>query len=54
MEIAPTGIEHYLRKHYQSIQDVTTAWIKATLILSLSIFATTYIGLHLLEFIMNI
>lgn len=53
MDIAPDGIEHYLRKHYQSIQDVTTSWIKATLILSLSIFATTYIGLHIMELIMN-
>jgi predicted PurR-regulated permease PerM len=54
MEIAPNGIEKYLTKHYQSIQDVTTSWIKATLILSVSIFITTYIGLHLVEFIMNI
>jgi predicted PurR-regulated permease PerM len=53
MDIAPDGIEHYLHKHYQSIQDVTTSWIKATLILSLSIFATTYIGLHVMELIMN-
>ncbi|MFZ2256079.1 MAG: AI-2E family transporter [Patescibacteria group bacterium] len=54
LEIAPTNIEKYLESHYRSIQSVTTSWIKATLILSVSIFATTFLGLHLLEFIMNL
>ena len=54
MDIAPASIEGYLTGHYRSIQHVTTAWIKATLILSVSIFATTYIGLILVKWILGI
>ncbi len=51
LDILPSSLSHYLTGHYRSIQDVTTAWIKATLILSVSIFATTYIGLILVKWI---
>jgi predicted PurR-regulated permease PerM len=54
LDIAPDNIEKYLQSHYLSIQSVTTSWMKATLILSVSIFVTTYLWLHLLEFIMNL
>ena len=51
IDISPASLSHYLIGHYRSIQDVTTAWVKATLILSVSIFATTYIGLMLVKWI---
>ena len=51
IDISPTHIDKYLESHYRSIQKVCTAWIKATLVLSLSIFATTYIGLILVQWI---
>jgi predicted PurR-regulated permease PerM len=51
IDISPASLDHYLTGHYRSIQHVTTAWIKATLILSVSIFATTYIGLMLVKWI---
>jgi predicted PurR-regulated permease PerM len=51
MDISPASLDHYPTGHYRSIQHVTTAWIKATLILSVSIFATTYIGLMLVKWI---
>lgn len=51
LDVAPDSIEWFLKNHYQSIQDVTTSWMKATLILSVSIFATTYIGLFLVKWI---
>ena len=51
IEIAPDRVDTYLKSHYRSIQQVCTAWIRATLILSLSIFVTTYIGLLLVKWI---
>jgi len=54
LDIAPTDIERYLHEHYTSIQQVTTAWIKATLILSASIFTATYVGLTLIDWIFDI
>lgn len=51
LEAVPDNITVYLNKHYYQIQDVCTAWIKASLILSVSIFATTFIGLHIVQFI---
>lgn len=49
--ISPEGIDKYMKSHYLSIQKVCNAWIRATLILSLSIFITTYIGLSITEYI---
>lgn len=54
LDIAPTTVEKYLHAHYTSIQQVTTAWIKATLILSASIFTATYIWLTLIDWIFDI
>jgi len=53
LEISPTSLDRYLRKHYVQIQHICTAWIRATLILSGSIFFTTYIGLSIVEWIFN-
>ena len=50
LDISPEGIDKYMRAHYLSIQKVCNAWIRATLILSLSIFITTYIGLSITEY----
>lgn len=52
--MTPDGVDQYLRGHYHSVQRVCNAWIKATLILSGSIFAVTYIGLILLEYIIGL
>lgn len=54
LDICPPKIDSYLRNHYYSIQGVCTSWIKATLILSVSIFATTYIWLTLVEWIFDL
>jgi predicted PurR-regulated permease PerM len=54
LNIAPENMSHYLHTHYIHIQKVCNAWIKATLILSGSIFLTTYIGLIILKLIFGI
>lgn len=54
LDVSPDGIDSYLRTHYLSIQKVCTSWIKATLILCVSIFALTYIGLTLVNLIFGI
>jgi predicted PurR-regulated permease PerM len=51
LDLAPKNIEMYLKKNYEKIQGVFTAWIKAMFILSISIFFTTYVGLHIAEWI---
>ncbi len=51
LSFTPREIDTYLHNHYHQIQHVTTAWMRAMLILSLSIFAITYIGLFTLEVI---
>jgi predicted PurR-regulated permease PerM len=51
LEISPNNLDIFLRTHYKNIQNVCTAWIRATLILSLSIFSITYIGLSLVEMV---
>jgi predicted PurR-regulated permease PerM len=51
LSMAPNSIETYLIRHYRDIQSTLNAWIKAMLILSLSIFTITYIGLTLVEVI---
>ena len=43
-----------LRNHYKETQHVFTAWLKATLILSLSIFSMTYIGLLVIQYFFDI
>jgi predicted PurR-regulated permease PerM len=53
LEISPTSLDKYLRKHYTQIQNICTAWMRATLILSWSIFLTTYVGLSLVEWIFD-
>jgi predicted PurR-regulated permease PerM len=53
LDVIPAKIETYLVKHYREIQDTLNAWIKAMLILSLSIFFITYISLTLVELIFN-
>ena len=45
LSLLPEKQGNYMRNHYSETQHVFTAWLKATLILSASIFAMTYIGL---------
>jgi len=54
LDIVPDDIEKYLHNHYAAIQHVTSSWIKATLILSVSIFIATYIWLTLIKWIFGI
>jgi predicted PurR-regulated permease PerM len=51
LDAAPKHLETYIKNHYTIIQHVCTSWIKATLILSGSIFTLTFVGLSLLEWI---
>lgn len=51
LDIIPDTIEWYIVEHYKEIQGTLNAWIKAMLILSLSIFFITYVGLTLVEVI---
>lgn len=53
LSLTPGNFDTYLKNHYRSIQHVCNSWIKATLILSVSIFVVTYLGLSLLEFSLN-
>jgi predicted PurR-regulated permease PerM len=46
--------KEFLSVHFAKTQLVFTAWMRAMLILSISIFAVTYIGLSLVEFIFGI
>jgi predicted PurR-regulated permease PerM len=51
LDLMPAHIEKYLIGHYHAIQMTLNSWIKAMLILSISIFSITYIGLTLVEII---
>jgi predicted PurR-regulated permease PerM len=42
LSLAPDSFDIYLKNHYKSVQHVCNSWIKATLILSISIFLVTY------------
>jgi predicted PurR-regulated permease PerM len=53
LSLAPHRANIYLKNHYKSVQNVCNSWIKATLILSVSIFVVTYFGLSLLEYSLN-
>lgn len=53
LSLAPSRLDEYIKNHYRSIQNVCNSWIKATLILSVSIFFVTYAWLYLLEFSLN-
>lgn len=53
LSLTPKNFDTYLKNHYRSIQQVCNSWIKATLILSISIFVVTYLGLSLLEYGLN-
>ncbi len=53
LEIAPSTFEWYLRNHYIKAEQVCNSWIKATLILCVSIFVTTYIWLIIVEWIIG-
>ncbi len=53
LSLAPAHADVYLKSHYRSVQNVCNSWIKATLILSISIFVVTYLWLSLLEFTLN-
>lgn len=44
----------FLTSHFEKTQHVFTSWMRAMLILSISIFAVTYIGLTLVEVIFDI
>jgi predicted PurR-regulated permease PerM len=54
LSLTPPYWDKSLRSHYASTQHVCNSWIRATLVLSLSIFLITYLGLHLLEFLLNL
>lgn len=51
LDITPDDAEEYIKNTYIKVQTVCVSWIKATAILSLSIFALTYIGLIIVELI---
>ncbi len=51
--IVPVRFEKYMHNHYHSVQTVCNSWIRGTLILSLSIFFVTYIGLYSMEYFLN-
>jgi predicted PurR-regulated permease PerM len=53
LSLAPGHWEKTLKSHYISTQQVCNSWVRATLVLSLSIFVITYLGLHALEIILN-
>lgn len=50
LSIAPDKWDIYMKSHYRSVQNVCNSWIRATLILSGSIFLVTYVGLYGLEY----
>ena len=49
----PIDLRHYVENHYAQIQHLFTAWIRGMLILSLSIFLITYIGLIAIQAIFD-
>lgn len=51
LDITPDEWEDYIRYIFLKIQEVCLSWIKASLILSLSIFTLTYFGLIISELI---
>ena len=51
LNILPTPISTYLDKNFSRMQTVTISWIKATLILGVSIFAMTYIALVVIDLV---
>lgn len=51
LKVTPKNMSRYLHIHYTQIQHVGTAWIRAIIILCFSIFALTYIGLLLIQYI---
>lgn len=53
LSLTPARFDPVLKKHYVSVQNVCNSWIRATLVLSVSIFFVTYIWLYLLETILN-
>lgn len=53
LSIAPDKWDIYMKSHYRSVQNVCNSWIRATLILSGSIFLVTYVGLYGLEYWLN-
>lgn len=54
LDITPDHAEDYIKYMFTKIQEVCISWIKASIILSVSIFALTYIGLLLVELIFGI
>lgn len=54
LDITPDHAEDYIKYMFTKIQEVCISWIKASMILSLSIFTLTYIGLLLVEIIFGI
>jgi predicted PurR-regulated permease PerM len=53
LSLAPSRYDGILKSHYISVQNVCNSWIRATLVLSLSIFLVTYTWLYVLEFLLN-
>ncbi len=53
LDVCPPKVDLYLRNHYYSIQRVCSSWIKATLVLSVSIFIATYMWLFLVEWLFD-
>jgi predicted PurR-regulated permease PerM len=54
LNIVPNKMSTYLENHYFQIQNVGNSWIRAILILCLSIFSMTYIGLLLVQWIFGV
>ncbi len=51
LDITPDSAEEYIKYMFTKVQEVCISWIKASIILSFSIFLLTYIGLFLSEMI---
>lgn len=51
LNITPDSAEDYIKYIFEKIQEVCISWIKASLILSLSIFVLTYFGLIIAQWI---
>lgn len=51
LDIAPDDKEEYIVYMFLRVRDVSIAWIKASLMLSFSIFILTFIGLHIAQLI---
>lgn len=53
LDVTPDDKEDHIRYLFSRVQEVCISWIKASIILSFSIFLFTYIGLYIAEIIFH-